>query len=125
MFDDLQAVWITELYKSYKGILIPSMKNQLSTSGLFLDLDSLPLKPYPFKELFIRWLIFINKDRIKYNQPIFINAAIIHTCPLWRIVKCPIKKITLTKEGLFGKPTSPVGSIGTIGTNKTIGTFNK
>jgi len=122
MFDELKEVWITDLYKSYKGILLPSIKKQLSMSSLFLDLNSLPTKPYPFKELFIRWLISINKQRISRNEHIIINKAIVLMCPLWRIVKCPLSKIQLTKEGMFNKPKV---NIGTIGTKSTVGTINK
>lgn len=104
MFNELNEIWITNSYMSLKGILIPSMKNQLSKSGLFLDLDSLPIKPYPFKELFIRWLISINKQRIQSGEQVIINMKIIMLCPLWKIIKCPIKKIELTKENMFNKP---------------------
>ena len=112
MFDDLQAAWITENYKSYKAILIPSMNKQLSVSGLILDLDSLPIRPIPFKELFIRWLIAINKDRLARGLPVFINQTVVRTCPLWNLIKCPLKKIKLTKEGMFNKPTKTVQTIG-------------
>jgi hypothetical protein len=122
MFDELKEDWITDLYKSYKGILLPSVEKQLSMTSLFLDLDSLPSKPYHFKELFIRWLISINKQRISRNEPIIVNKAIVLMCPLWRIVKCPLKKIKLTKEGMFNKP---IISSSTIGTKSTIGTINK
>lgn len=125
MFNDLKAAWITEVYKSYKAILIPSMSKQLSTVGVILDLDSLPTKPYPFKELFIRWLISINKERLANNQQVIINRAIILACPLWRIVKCPLRKMTLTKEGMFNRPTSSKGSIGSIGSVGPIGSINR
>lgn len=118
-------VWITEMYKSYKAILIPSVTKQLSSSGLILDLDSLPLKPIPFKELFIRWLISINKDRISRGQDIFITKGIILTCPLWRAIKCPIKSIKLTQEGMFNRPKQTVGSIGTIGSHGPVGSINR
>lgn len=121
MFDDLNAAWVTEIYKSYKAILIPSMKKQLSISGLMIDLDSLPVKPYPFKELFIRWLIVLNKDRIDKNLPVVITLSIVKMCPLWSIVKCPLKKIKLTKEGLFQTTKNNP----TIGTVSTLGSINK
>jgi len=121
MFDELQEAWITELYSSNRAILIPSMTKQLSTVGLILDLDTLPSKPYPFKELFIRWLISVNKPRLMKNEPIIITQSIIIKCPIWKIVKCPLKRITLTKEGTFNKPTVAVTS---FGPNGTIGSIN-
>ena len=122
MFDELQAAWITEQYASYKAILLPSMTKQLSTAGLILDLDSLPTRPYPFKQLFIKWLISINKDRLEKGLPIFVNQVIVRTCPLWNIIKCPLKKITLTKEGVFNKPTKTVQTIGSKPTTRSINT---
>lgn len=118
MFEDLKAKWITDAYISQKAILIPSISKQLTTIGWILDLNSLPLKPLPFKELFIRWLIYINKIRIEKNQPIIITYSIIKMCPIWNIIKCPIKRITLTKEGVFNKPS--ISTVGTIGTKSTI-----
>lgn len=112
MFDDLKEAWVTESYMSYEAILIPSMKKQLGISGLYLDLDSLPIRPIPFKELFIRWLIVLNRDRLKDGLPVFINQQVVRACPLWNIIKCPMKKIKLTKEGMFNKPTKTVRTIG-------------
>jgi len=125
MFDELKQAWITELYLSYQGILLPSMKKQLHMHGLFLDLDSLPHQPFPFKELFIRWLISINKERISKGEPIFVNRQIVLACPLWKIVKCPLKKIKLTQESMFNRPTSSIGSVGSIGPKSAVGSFNK
>ena len=122
MFDDLKQAWITEIYKSYRGILLPSMSSQLSTQGLILDLDSLPLKPLPFKELFIRWVISVNKKRISKKESILITKEIVLQCPLWKIVKCPLKKMNLTKEGMFNKPKKSVGTFGTV---PTFGSINK
>jgi len=122
VFDDLKAAWITELYKSYKGILLPSVDKQLSHHGLILDLDSLPQAPIPFKELFIRWLISVNRDRINKGDSVIVTKEIVLQCPLWRIIKCPLKRLTLTKEGMFNKPGVTRGTIGTKG---TIGSINK
>ena len=122
MFDELKSAWITELYKSYKGILIPSVSSQLSTQGFILDLDSLPIAPIPFKEFFIRWLVSVNKDRIENNQPIIITTGIVLACPIWKAIKCPLKRITLTKESMFNKPKPPKGL---IGSKQSIGSFNR
>jgi len=122
MFEELKEEWITKQYTSYKAILIPSMTKQLSISGLILDLDSLPTRPFPFKELFIRWLISINKERISQGLPVFVNQAIIRMCPLWNVIKCPLKKIKLTKEGMFNKPAKSVQTIGSKGPARSINT---
>jgi hypothetical protein len=122
MFDELKEEWITQSYMSYKAILLPSMTKQLGISGLILDLDSLPIRPIPFKELFIRWLISINKDRLKQGLPIFINQQIVRMCPLWGMIKCPLKKIELTKEGMFNKPTKTFKTIGSRPPARTINT---
>jgi len=125
MFDELKEAWITELYKSYRGLLLPNMEKQLHMHGLFLDLDSLPNHPFHFKELFIRWLISVNKDRLLRGEGIFVNKQVVMACPLWKIVKCPLKRIKLTKEAMFNRPTSSVGTMGTLGTKGAVGTFNK
>lgn len=126
MFNELREEWITKSYNLQKGILIPSIEKQLSTVGWILDLNSLPTKPFQFKELFIRWLISINRQRIEKGLEIIVTYQIIRMCPLWNIVKCPIKRITLTKESLFNKPSiGSNGTTGTIGTVGTIGSINK
>jgi hypothetical protein len=120
LFDDLKSDWITQMYLTYHALILPSVDKQLSMGGWMLDLGSLPTRPYPFRELFIRWLISINKDRIASGQPVIVTYSIILKCPLWKIVKCPIKRITKTKEGLFNKPTPSQSTIGTKGTKSTI-----
>jgi hypothetical protein len=122
MFEDLREKWITDAYLDYKAILVPSISKQLSTVGWILDLNSLPTKPFPFKELFIRWLISVNKLRIEKQQPIIITISIIKMCPIWNIVKCPLKKIKLTKEEMFNKPKSSVSTIGTKSSTRSINT---
>jgi len=124
MFDELKESWITEIYKSYRGILIPSVSKQLSKNGLILDLDSLPTEPYPFKELFLRWLISINRPRIIKGEPIIITKSIVMMCPLWKVVKCPFKAIKLTKEGTFNKPKVATTSIGSRGSVGSVGSIN-
>lgn len=125
IFDELREKWITEAYEAQKGILLLSVNDQLSTRGFILDLNSLPLKPYPFKELFIRWLIVINKNRILSGHAIIVTRELIMKCPIWKIVKCPIIKITLTKEKLFNKPTTSTARVGTISTSGPVGSINK
>jgi len=112
MFNDLKELWITNLYKSYWAILLPSIEKQMTTSGLVLDLDSLPTQPIPFKELFIRWLISIQRDRIEKGAGVIVTKEIVLACPLWKVVKCPLKRVKLTKEALFNRPTTSKKSIG-------------
>ena len=122
MFDDLKAAWLTELYKSYKGILLPSLDQQLSDKGLILDLDSLPTTPVPFKELFIKWLISVNRTRIERGDGVIVTKEIVLACPLWRMVKCPLRSLKLTREGLFGKPKTTAKTIGSKG---PVGSINR
>lgn len=122
MFDDLKAAWLIELYKTYKGVLLPSVNDQLSNKGLFLDLDSLPSSPVPFKELFIKWLISVNRSRIERGDGVIITKEVVLACPLWRMVKCPLRSIKLTKEGMFNKPRTTTKTIGTKG---PVGSINR
>ena len=123
MFDDLRSAWISKIYESYRMIILPTLDKQMSVKGLYLDLDSLPLKPLPFKEYFIRWLIAVNKQRLEKGLEIVITYDLVMKCPIWQLVKCPIKSVKLTKEGMFNKPSSTKGTTGTFGTIGTIGTI--
>lgn len=116
MFEELQTEIITELYKEYKGIFLTSTTEQLTLAGYVLDLNSLPTHPIPFKELFIRWLISVNRQRIENGQGVFVSRELVLRCPLWRVIACPIKKLTLTQEQMFNRPH---GSRGTIGSRPT------
>ena len=64
----------------------------------------------------------MNKERLDKRQDLLITKELILKCPLWKLVKCPIKKIELTKENMFKRSTT--GTTGTIGTTPTKGTIN-
>ena len=116
MFEELKTELITKLLKEQRGILLPTIKEQLSLDGYILDLDALPVSPLPFKDLFIRWLVSVNQQRIQNSQPVLCTYELVMRCPLWRVVACPIRKLTLTKEGMFNKPTASKGTLGTMPT---------
>ena len=59
---------------------------------MFLDLNQLPIK---YKEVFIKWIIFINKDRIEKGQNIFIDMQLALKCPLWKLTKPPFVNFSI------------------------------
>lgn len=111
---------IEEYYRKLNGIFITEVLTS-SHAGMILDVGSLPEKPYPFKEIFIKWLIEINLPRIESGNHPIISYEVIMRCPLWRVISPPLKRMTLTKEGMFGKPSIQ----GTIGKSAKIGSINK
>jgi hypothetical protein len=98
---------IERAYETLKGIpMLPIAGDKL----LVLDLDSLPTKPLPFKEVFLRWALTANEGRmLNGDDPIF-PYALVKTCPLWKVIPMPIKTLKLTKEGLFNKPSIKTAS---------------
>lgn len=99
-YSEMRAIFIHDLGKPDK-------------QGMILDLDSLPPKPQGLKEAVIRWIISINLTRLNHGDPPIVTLETVLKCPVWRIVRPPLKRLTLTKEKLFNKPTiKPVGSIG-------------
>jgi hypothetical protein len=92
---------IERAYEKLKGIpLLPIAGDKM----LVLDLDSLPTKPIPFKEVFLRWAIAANEGRLLNREDPIFPYELVKRCPLWRTISMPIKTFKMTKEGLFNKP---------------------
>jgi hypothetical protein len=107
-YDKLDAVFIADAMLASHG-------------GMVLDLNSLPNAPIPFKDIFIMWLIEINMPRIESGQPPIITYDLISRCPLWKIIRPPLKRLTMTREGLFSKTKTPAN----IGKKSKMGSINK
>jgi len=106
-YNDLRAIFIHDIGK---------VENQ----GMILDLDALPTKPPGIKEAVIKWLISVNLTRLRGNKEPIITLKLVLQCPVWKIVRPPLKRITLTKENLFNKPT-----VKTLGKKGSPGSINK
>lgn len=110
---------VEKYYQNLKGIFISGLSNP-DIQGMFLDLNSLPAAPYNFKEIVIKWLVYVNLPRILKGQDPIISLGLVLQCPIWKVIKPPIQKITLTKEAMFGKP-----SILASGKKQKAGSINK
>jgi len=111
MSDDLKKLGIIfqdpliveKYYQNLKGIFISGI-GKPDMQGMFLDLNALPSVPFNFKEAVIKWLVYVNLTRILKGSDPIITLQLVLQCPVWKIIKPPIQRLTLTKENLFGKP---------------------
>jgi hypothetical protein len=108
----LHEMWMEEAYKNYSGLVVGSLTEKAGQRGLILDLDSLPSKPLPFKEIFIRWLLKVNQPRIIAGEKPIITYELAMQCPLWKAIPPPFISVKLTKEAMFKKPKPTIRSIG-------------
>ena len=100
---------IETYYSSLKGIFVAGLSTP-DQQGMILDLNSLPAGPIDFKGAVIRWLISVNLPRIKQGQDPIFPISLVRMCPVWRVVRMPIRVIKLTKEGSFNKPSIKTAS---------------
>lgn len=111
---------LEQYYKQLSAVFITDAM-MASHAGMVLDLNSLPNDPIPFKEAFIKWLIEVNMPRLESGQQPVITYEVIMKCPLWRLVRPPLKRLEMTQEGLFSQPKVH----GLIGRRTKIGSINK
>lgn len=123
--DKLKALGITlksstaleRAYEELKGIpLLPIEGNKL----MVLDLNALPTKPLPFKEIFLRWALSVQEGRILFGDDPIFPYELVKRCPIWKLVSIPIRTLKLTQEGMFNKP-----SVTTVGKQPKVGSINK
>lgn len=115
----LEPMLVEHYYKDLRGVFVHDL-GKAEDRGMFLDLDSLPSKPPGIKEAVIKWLIAVNLTRLKNGDDPIITLQLILKCPVWKIVPPPLKRIKLTKEQMFNKPT-----VKTIGQKSKPGSINK
>jgi hypothetical protein len=86
---------LTMAYGLYRGIaLLPLAAGK---NVLVLDLDNLPSKPIPCKEIFIRWWLQVNEPRILKGEDPVITYSIAKMCPIWKLIPMPIRPIGVSK----------------------------
>jgi hypothetical protein len=101
-------------------VLIPYIDHELKTiSGI--DLSALPTKPTNLRLIFLKWLLYVNRDRLKLGKDLHISYELLKQCPLWAVFPMPFRQLKLTKESL-GATTNAKPMIGTSGTTGTVGT---
>lgn len=126
-FEKLKALGIvlkssTAIERAYDMLKALPVMTIADDKLLVLDLHALPNKPFPLREVFLRWAIGMNEGRLLQGlDPVF-PMALIKLCPLWRFVKPPFKTLKLTKEGMFNKPRTIVPK---MNVGPEIRSFNK
>lgn len=115
----LEPMLVEQFYKDQRAIFVHDL-GKAEDRGLILDLDALPTKPPGIKEAVVRWLIAVNLTRLKGGEDPIITLKLVLQCPVWKIVKPPLKRIQLTKEKMFNKP-----SVKTLGKKSSPGSINK
>lgn len=115
----LEPMLVEHFYTNMRAVFVHDL-GKPDDSGMILDLDALPTKPPGLKEAVIKWLISVNLTRLKGGEDPIITLQLVLKCPVWKIVRPPLKRIKLTKEALFNKPT-----VKTIGQKAKPGSINK
>jgi hypothetical protein len=90
---------VEEYYHKLKGIFLTSVQDP--KLGFILDISALPTSPLDIKSAVIKWLISVNLDRIKGHQEPIVDLQLVLKCPVWKIVKPPLRRLVLTPEKLF------------------------
>jgi hypothetical protein len=89
---------VSQAYEQFKGIAILPM---VGNNFMILDLDALPREPIPFKEVIIRWLLECNEGRIRSGQEPIFTYALVLSCPLWKVIKPPLRPIGAHKSAVI------------------------
>lgn len=127
MTDDLKKLGIAfqepllveDYYKSLRGILL-SESMLPDRQGMYLDLNSLPSEPIDLKGAVIKWIVHVNLPRLRDGLDPVVTLQLILKCPIWKVVKPPLKKLALSPEGMFNKP-----KVKTLGQKPRQGSINK
>lgn len=82
-------------------------------NGLALDLNALPTRPFSFKEVFIRWALQANEQRIASGKEPLFTMGLVQACPLWKLIPPPFKSMRLDKESLLKQTGQTQPVIGT------------
>lgn len=93
---------LEEAYSKYRAVgLLPLVTNM---QMLVLDLDNLPTKPLPFKEVFLRWMLQANESRMINNEEPIMSYELARMCPIWKLIKMPVKSLRMTREKVMKPP---------------------
>jgi hypothetical protein len=119
LFD--QDTWIKDYVSKNKHIIVQSINAQLN-NFFFIDLTALPTKPVNYREVFVKWLIIVNRQRLSSGMELLCNYEVIKACPLWSVFPMPFKRATIESIGntINKAPSKPSGSIGSKPTIKGI-----
>jgi hypothetical protein len=89
-------------YERYRAIpLLPLTTNM---QVLVLDLDNLPVKPIPFKEVFLRWMMQANEGRMINGEEPIMTYELARMCPIWKVISMPVKSLAMTRDKVMKPP---------------------
>jgi hypothetical protein len=110
--------FLEQYYQQLRGIFLQN--GAISSKGTILDLNSLPTEPLDFKTAFIKWMLDINAPRILNGEEPIMTLELALKCPIWKVIKPPVKKLSMNQEGMFNKP-----SVKTMFKQQQPGSINK
>ena len=89
-------------YDAFKGVAMLPLATGMQL--LVLDLNNLPTKPIPFKEVFIRWMMQANESRIMNGEEPILTYDLAKRCPIWKLIKMPVKSMTMSRDKIMKAP---------------------
>lgn len=95
------------MYQNQRAVFLHAFDKPIN--GYLLDLGALSME---LADVFLRWMTEINYERISHNEQPIMTLELAMKCPLWKVVDPPIRRISLTQEGMFNQP-SVRGAFGT------------
>ena len=89
-------------YNQYRGLAMLPLTSSMQL--LVLDLDNLPTKPIPFKEVFLKWLLQVNETRIMNEDEPILTYDLAKRCPIWKIISMPVKSMLMSRDRVMKPP---------------------
>jgi hypothetical protein len=89
-------------YEQYRALALLPLKTSMQL--LVIDLNNLPTKPIPFKEVFIRWMLQANESRMINNEEPIMSYELAKMCPIWKIIKMPVRSVTMSRDKIMQAP---------------------
>lgn len=89
-------------YSKYRGVALLPLVTSIRI--LVLDLDNLPTKPIPFKEVFLRWMLQANESRMINDEEPIMSYELARMCPIWKLIKMPVKSLQMTRDKVMKPP---------------------
>ena len=93
---------LEDAYQQFKALPLLPLKTSMQL--LVIDLNNLPTKPIPFKEVFIRWLLQINESRLINGDEPLLTYELAKRCPIWKLIKMPVKSVTMSRDRIMQAP---------------------
>lgn len=83
---------------------MPMLPLTTSMQLLVIDLNNLPTRPIPFKEIFIRWMLQVNEGRLINGDEPLLSYNLAKRCPIWKLIKMPVRSMTMVRDKVIQAP---------------------